>query len=159
MVMVTMMIMTKEILSSEILKWQLLQFLAVIFHFVTVISTSDIYRATRAVKRQKQTTQQTYNSLNFELSFCQRFWDLTKRRDDIVVADMEVDKVADKVADIVAEMFADIVAKKGTQFGKKKKKGYPIWWESWSRGLVNWPKLFQPEAYPPCVSSKLCEFI
>ena len=34
---------------------------------------------------------------------------------------MEVDKVADKVADIVAEMFADIVAKKGTQFGKKKK--------------------------------------
>ena len=73
MVMVTMMIMTKEILSSEILKWQLLQFLAVIFHFVTVISTSDIYRATRAVKRQKQTTQQTYNSLNFEFSFCQRF--------------------------------------------------------------------------------------
>ena len=73
MVMVTMMIMTKEILLSEILKWQLLQFLAVISHFVTVISTSDIYRATRAVKRQKQTTQQTYNSLNFEFLFCQRF--------------------------------------------------------------------------------------
>ena len=30
---------------------------------------------------------------------------------------MEVDKVADMVAD----MFADIVAKKGTEFGKKKK--------------------------------------
>ena len=23
-------------------------------------------------------------------------------------------------------------------FCKKKKKGYPIWWESWSRGLINW---------------------
>ena len=34
----------------------------------------------------------------------------------------------DKVADMVAKMFADIVAKKGnTQFGKKQKKGYPIW--------------------------------
>ena len=42
-----------------------------------------------------------------------------------MVADMEVDKVAD----MVANMFADIVAKikMGTQFGKKKKKGYPIW--------------------------------
>ena len=36
-----------------------------------------------------------------------------------MAADMEVDKVADMVADI-----------EGTQFGKKKKKGYPIWWES-----------------------------
>ena len=107
MVMVTMMIMTKEILSSEILKWQLLQFLAVISHFVTVISTSDIYRATRAVKRQKQTTQQTYNSLNFEFTFCQRFWDLTKRRDDIVVADMELDMVSDMEEDKVADKGAD----------------------------------------------------
>ena len=107
MVMVTMMIMTKEILSSEILKWQLLQFLAIIFHFVTVISTSDIYRATRAVKRQKQTTQQTYNSLNFEFSFCQRFW-------DIVVADMEVDKV-----DMVADMEVDIEIDMEIQLGER----------------------------------------
>ena len=34
-----------------------------------------------------------------------------------MVADIEVDKVADMVVD----MFADIVAKKGTEFGKKKK--------------------------------------
>ena len=46
-----------------------------------------------------------------------------------MVADIEVDKVADKVADMVADMFADIVAWKCTQFGKKKKKGNPIWWE------------------------------
>ena len=38
-----------------------------------------------------------------------------------MVADMVVDKMADKVADMVADMFADIVAKKGTQFGKKKR--------------------------------------
>ena len=53
--------------------------------------------------------------------FCQRPWDLTKHRDDIVVGDMvadmtvdievhmvanmEVDKVANKVADMVAEIF------------------------------------------------------
>ena len=49
-----------------------------------------------------------------------------------MVAYMEVDKMAD----MVAYMFANIVAKKGTQFdkkkkgtqfGKKKKKEYPIW--------------------------------
>ena len=27
-------------------------------------------------------------------------------------------------------------------FCKKKKKGYPIWWESWSRGLINWAQTF-----------------
>ena len=43
-----------------------------------------------------------------------------------MVADIEVHMVTDmegeKVADMVADMFADIVAKKGIQFGKKKKK-------------------------------------
>ena len=39
-------------------------------------------------------------SLGF--SFCQRIWDLTKRRNGMV-ADMEVDKVADKVADMAAD--------------------------------------------------------
>ena len=58
-----------------------------------------------------------------EFAFCQRLWDLTKRRDYIVVADMvadmaanmevhtvadiEVDKVAVKVADMVANMAAN----------------------------------------------------
>ena len=48
-----------------------------------------------------------------------------------MVADMEVhmvtDMEGDKVADMVAAMFADIVVKKGTQFGKEKKKRHPIW--------------------------------
>ena len=43
----------------------------------------------------------------FGFIFCQGLWDLTKRRDNIVVANMvacmEVDKVADKVADMVAD--------------------------------------------------------
>ena len=55
----------------------------------------------------------------FGFTFCQRLWDLTKRRDDIAMAamlaympaDMEVHMVADmevdKVADMVANMAAD----------------------------------------------------
>ena len=38
-----------------------------------------------------------------------------------MAADMEVHMVADMGVDKVADMFADIVAKRGTQFGKKKK--------------------------------------
>ena len=60
----------------------------------------------------------------FGFQFCQRLWALTKRRDNIVVADMvaymnvdmvtemEVDMVADmdvdKVADIEVDMVADM---------------------------------------------------
>ena len=40
---------------------------------------------------------------NFKFPFCQRLWALTKRRDDIEVADMEVDKVADMMADMAAD--------------------------------------------------------
>ena len=77
---------------------------------------------------------------------------------------MEVDKVGDMVAD----MFADIVAKrgtyvgkkkKGTQFGKKKKRGTQFGERVGHRGWLIGPKLFRPEPYPTCVSSKLCEFI
>ena len=46
--------------------------------------------------------------------FRKRPWDLTKRRNDIAVDDM--------VADMVADMSADIVAKKGTQFGRRRRK-------------------------------------
>ena len=53
-----------------------------------------------------------------------------------MVADMEVDKVADKVA-------------KYPQFVERVGHG----------GWLIGPKLFRPEAYPTCVSSKLCEFI
>ena len=61
---------------------------------------------------------------SFGFPFCQRLWDLTKRRDDIAVADMvadisadmEVHMVADmgvdKVADMVADMEVDKVADK-----------------------------------------------
>ena len=70
-----------------------------------------------------------------------------------LVAYMEVDKVADIVSDkkniltkladmllyMVADKVADMVA------------GHGCW-------LIG-PKLFRPEAYPTCLSSKLCEFI
>ena len=39
----------------------------------------------------------------FKFPFCQRLWALTKRRDGIEVADMEVDKVADMMADMAAD--------------------------------------------------------
>ena len=44
----------------------------------------------------------------FGFPFCQRLWALTKRRDDIVVVDMEVDKVAEIRADMELEMVADM---------------------------------------------------
>ena len=63
---------------------------------------------------------------NFGFPFCQRFWALTKRRDDIVVAigvgilaveikmdmvaDMEVEMVADMDVDMVDDMMVDMVA-------------------------------------------------
>ena len=40
---------------------------------------------------------------------------------------MEVDKLADKVDNMVADIAADKIELRVTQFGKKKKKGYPIW--------------------------------
>ena len=47
----------------------------------------------------------------FGFPFCQRLWDLKKRQDDIVLADMVDDIVANieihKLADIVADMKAD----------------------------------------------------
>ena len=44
------------------------------------------------------------------LDFFSRLWELTKRRDDIEVADIVADIVADKVADMVADMEVDKVA-------------------------------------------------
>ena len=35
-----------------------------------------------------------------------------------------------------------------------RRKGFPILWESWLIG----PRLFRPEPYSACVSSRLCEF-
>ena len=54
----------------------------------------------------------------FGFLFCQRLWALTKRRDDIVVADMvanivadmDVDMVADNDVDMVANMEVDVIA-------------------------------------------------
>ena len=55
--------------------------------------------------------------INFKFSFCQRLWDLTKRRDDIamaaMVADMELDMVADMASDKKIKwigMYFDMVA-------------------------------------------------
>ena len=63
-----------------------------------------------------------------------------------IVADMEVDKVADIEVDMVADMEVDMV---DIQFGERVGHG----------GWLIRPKLFQPEAYPDCAFSKLCEFI
>ena len=49
----------------------------------------------------------------FGFPFCQRLWDLTKRRDDIVVADMVADMVAVMEVDMVADMEVDKVADMG----------------------------------------------
>ena len=78
-----------------------------------------------------------------------------------IVAESEVDKVADKKADMAADqkkmvemeldMVADMVA--------DKKKWHPIWWIVGYGGWLIGPKLLWPEAYPTCVSSKLCKFI
>ena len=83
-----------------------------------------------------------------------------------MVADMEVDKVAVMVAD----MFSDIVTKLGVPnltrrrmvpiFSSSCQIGYPQFGDRVGHGgwLIG-PKLFRPENYPTCVSSKLREFI
>ena len=50
----------------------------------------------------------------FGFLFCQRLWTLTKRWDDILVADIVADMVADMEVDMVADMEVEKVA------GKKK---------------------------------------
>ena len=62
---------------------------------------------------------------------------------------MELDMVADMEVDKVADMVADININIEIQFGERV--GH--------RGSLIRPKLFVPEAYPACASSKLCEFI
>ena len=65
----------------------------------------------------------------FGFSFCQRPWDLTKRRDDTVVADMvadmaadmEVHMMADMELDMVADMEVDMVADKVVDMMAKQK--------------------------------------
>ena len=45
---------------------------------------------------------------SFGFPFCQCLWDLTKRWDDIAVADMVADMAADMEVDKVADMAADM---------------------------------------------------
>ena len=52
----------------------------------------------------------------FEFPFCQRPWDLTKRRDDILVADMVADMAADMEVYMVADMEEDKVADMVTHY-------------------------------------------
>ena len=76
----------------------------------------------------------------FGFSSGQRLWALTKRRDDIVVADIEVDMVADmevdKVVDIEVDIVTDINIDINTeiQFGERVGHG----------GWLIVPKFFQP---------------
>ena len=56
----------------------------------------------------------------FGFPFCERLWDLTKHRHDIVVANMVADMVADMEVDMVADMEVDKVA---DMVADKKHKG------------------------------------
>ena len=47
---------------------------------------------------------------SFGFPFCQRLWDLTKRWDDIAVADMVANMVANMEVNMVADMEVDMVA-------------------------------------------------
>ena len=62
-----------------------------------------------------------------------------------MVAYVEIDKVADIEVDMVADIDIDMEIQFGERFGHG--------------GWLIGPKLFRPEAYPACASSKLCEFI
>ena len=78
-----------------------------------------------------------------------------------MVADMEVDKVAVMVADKEADMVADMVVDNkydidiNININMEIQLGERVGHESCLIG----PKLFRPEAYPACATSKLCEFI
>ena len=75
-------------------------------------------------------------------------WALTKRRDNIVLADMvadmvadiEEDKVADIKVDMVADMEVDTVADINIDIGMEL--------VNWSRGLVNWAQTFSTRSLP-----------
>ena len=66
-----------------------------------------------------------------------------------MVADMEVDMVADIKINIKIDIDIDININMEIQLGER------VGHEGWLIG----PKLFRPEAYPACASSKLCECI
>ena len=69
-----------------------------------------------------------------------------------MVADIEVDKAADMVANMVSDnkkIDIDIDINMEIQFGERVGHG----------GWLIGPKLFRPEAYLTCVSSKLCAFM
>ena len=82
-----------------------------------------------------------------------------------MVADMEVDMVADMEVDMVVVMEVDMVADMVAD-EKEEKKGHAISRQKVQFGEIvghgGWligPKLFRPEAYLICVSSKLSELI
>ena len=58
----------------------------------------------------------------FGFPFCRRLWDLTKRRDDIAVADMGADMVTDMKVQLVADMKVDKVADIVDMVADKKKR-------------------------------------
>ena len=72
-----------------------------------------------------------------------------------MVADMVADKRKEKLADIELDMVADMEVDKVTDMvadkrKKEEKNGGRVGHKGWLIG----PKLFQPEAYPDCASSK-----
>ena len=68
-----------------------------------------------------------------------------------LVTGIVADKVADKQKNILADMELDMVADKEVDKVTDMVAGHGCW-------LIG-PKLFRPEVYPACASSKLSEFI
>ena len=81
------------------------------------------------------------------------WWPKKKKEKRRKVVDMELDMVADIKVDKVADMEVDIDI--NININKKIRFGERVGHEGW---LIE-SKLFRPEAYPACISSKLCEFI
>ena len=77
-----------------------------------------------------------------------------KRKNTFHVHTEELNKLARKVCELTLEtgmemFYIDIDISMEIQFGERVGHG----------GWLIGPKLFRPEAYPACASSKLCEFI
>ena len=94
----------------------------------------------------------------FGFPFCQRLWALTKRWDDIVVADIEVDMVADMAVDMVAELDVDMVADMEVDMVADMEVNMVSDKFFQAEPFVS-PNFFKPNLIPACVSSKICEFI
>ena len=103
-----------------------------------------------------------------EAMFLWCLWALTKRRDNIVLADMvvwiwrwtrwptkkEKEKSGRHGVGHGGRHGDRQGGRHGGRYGGRHRN--PIWWESWWCGWLIGLKLFWPESYPACIFSKLC---